>query len=300
MAYPRAGTPPNASALAVPRDLTWITDLGAPVSVHRTSILPALILAPAWFLPVGIAAVLTGVVAQGILHLSNGGSEAVIGVAFTLGLGAVGYGLGARAGRAAVLYEGGLGLKDANRVRAWRWEDFSAVSVERTRMKIEVPDEYAALGLGLSLATRVVARATHKSIPSMPFTATVTVYDRGGGKGVIDTWFPGNADIAQRVEGEITERVRPVIRARFDAGEVVSFGEIEASRDTGLAIHGLRLSWESITALDIQKGILVVTARGQRRPARIALAQLRNVPVLLPLIRDAVRRATDAGTAGAP
>ena len=267
--------------LGVPRDLAWVTHLGRPLSVHHASLLLALVLIGMWAIAIAIGGGLAGVLLQHPLGLSNTGTWVLVAVLWVLAAGTVGFYVGSRAGRTAVLYEGGVALKESDRVRAWSWEDITEISVAWQRAELDTPTDQVGVAIWAFLTVAARMRG------GLPWMGTVTIFDRYGGRARVDTWFQGNAAFAHRVESEVTPRVEPAIRDRLARGETVTFGTVDVALADGLRVRDRMIAWGETSHLEVRPKALVIAIR-DAKPIMIGLEHLRNANVLLGVLREHV------------
>jgi hypothetical protein len=282
-------THPQKAHLA-PADFDWVTGMGPIVSVTHASVAAAAIATPF----VAFAAIVSGYAVGGILqaltHFPGDAQTLVFGAIWTACLAPAGYYLGIRSGRAIALYEGGLAIKEHARVRAWTWDDIAGVSVDREKKNLEVPDELAVLRVWLAVmgVAWLIQRLRGKEIHTHTVETTLTIFDRAGGSCVIDTWFRSTAELAERVEREVTQRLRPKLRALFDRGDRIDFGAMSMSIAGGIEIGPRAIPWDGVAEFSLAEERLTITQREDGTAYSVPVSRIRNAKVCIDLLRAGV------------
>lgn len=177
-----------------------MTGLGEVVSVHRARMLLAVVLAPAVAFPILLFGFFAGAILEVALGLPKWSGIIVAGAIWAATLGASGYWLGGRGGRAAAVYADGLAVKDADHLRAWRWEEIESVNLERTTQRTVVPQEAASIYLVFLVILRL---RKSKVDPSTVIEYKYAFRDVLGGSCVLDQWLPNVESIGARVQAEV-------------------------------------------------------------------------------------------------
>ena len=168
---------------------------------------------------------------------------AVATVFWTLGLSLLGYWVGSRVGRAAVLYESGVAVRDRTSVRAWSFDALAAVTVERVLRRTS----FRVYGLNVG----ETEREEHKYV----------VTDAAGGRFVLDEWLTRVEGVGTVVEDQVAARMQPRIVAAFQAGSAVPFGVVEISISDGLRLYGRSIPWHVVNGLGLANGQLLSGSR---------------------------------------
>ncbi|MDP8903987.1 MAG: hypothetical protein M3N29_01495 [Chloroflexota bacterium] len=255
-------------------DFAWVTHLGRPLRVLRARRWLAVLLVVIWCIPVMIVAVLAGVFLQEPLGLSDVATMVMIGLLAAVALAVVGYWVGGRAGRAVVLYEHGIALRDADRIRAWSWDQIAAVTVART----------------VNRNTVTVAGIPLKTVEREDYRYTIR--DRTGGVGILDGWFPEVVSVGVTLEDEVTRRVSGPLFDVYNSGGEAGFGPVGVSRQGGIRIGQRQLAWSNVAALRVVNGSLVVVPRDGTPSASMELGRIPNSRVLLALLDALAGRAS--------
>jgi hypothetical protein len=97
------------------------------------------------------------------------------------------------------------------------------------------------------------------------------------------------AEAATRIKAAYYPHLEPDLRRKLLAGETLQFGKLELNH-AGLGWSKQFTPWSRVQRLDIQQGrLLIYLAQRPNNPVRIALADLPNADLLLPLARLASR-----------
>ena len=288
-----SSAPPDAvtrhAGAAVPPELAWVTHLGAARLVAGVYQLNAAFAAIFGFPILLLLGFLAGAMVQGPLHLSNAVAAVPIAVITAAACAVFGYWLGTKSARTVVLFDDGLAVREADRSRAWRWEDISAISVRRVHKHMDVPHEMTALYYGTMLVGRMFSRKVKVAAPSW-LEQTLVLNDVAGASCSIDAWFPRVGELTDAIRSAVTPRVRPALVAAYESGADVSFGPVSVNRAGGLRLDKRTIGWSDLAELTFKKGYLV--ARGPTGGAtRIPLGSILNLDVLIELLEYGYDRA---------
>jgi len=275
----------NADAI-LPRDLEWIRDLGGVVAVGvvppaRRAVWIPLLLA-AWAIPILIGGFLIGVAITKLAGIADPGAVLIAGVAWAVAFAIVGAWIGSRAFRAVVIFENGVGLRDATRIRAWRWDEIVSVvhrpSVERPDMPTD------AMALVATAIVVVMQRLAGK--PHVRVEKTYTFADKYGATFTIDRWLGDHARLADQIDAEVSQRLLPAMAKSFDSDQPVRFGAIELSWVAGLRVGKLpAIPWREVAACELDRDTLRVRSRTGAQLAACPIAHVTNLSVLLLMLR---------------
>lgn len=247
------------------REFEWITHLGRPMVLLRARRWLAFLIIAAWVIPAILAGAVLSLALTSVLRLENAMAVASMGAVAALVLGMVGYWTGLRAGRAVMLYEGGIALREAHRVRAWRWEDISAVTVAHEIQRNTV--------------IFVVVPVTREREDYR-----YTIHDSSGGTADLDGWFPDVVRVGVPLEDEVTKRVFGPLAAAFNAGRDVDFGPVGLHVARGIRVAHRQLAWRDVASVGVENGSLLIATRDGSTPTRVPLSVIRNSRVLLAML----------------
>jgi hypothetical protein len=211
---------------------------------------------------------------------------AVAGVIWAVAFGAIGYRLGTKAFRVAVLYDRGVALQEDRRIRAWDWDDIVAVERLPEVLQPDIPTDLT------TLAITAVSVAVHR-VMNRPLRRVVMSYrfrDATGGSFALDGWLEGVEDIAAAIDREVSRRVTPRVQAALDAGEDVSFGALTVSAQGGIMLGRRALGWDELGAVEIERDQLHLGGLDGKRLGSVSIKHLRNLTVLLQVLRTYARR----------
>ena len=277
-------------AVAVPADFGWITELGP---AQLVTVVPELrrrvwvtLLAFGWAIVIGIGGLLGGVVLGSALRLPDPLSVVLAGVLWAISAGVVGFWLGSRAFRAAVVFEDGVAVRDAARVRCWRWDEVAEVIRSPSVERPEIPtDALQGAIVGILVGLHFLARK-----PLVRVVANYRFRDVYGGTFAIDRWLDDPWRIAARIDAEVTRLQLPVMERAYASGETLRFGLLSMSMGEGVQMgNGRRVAWPDVAALQLDKDTLRLRSADGRDLGSCPIDRVANLNILLALVRHAVR-----------
>ena len=105
---------------------------------------------------------------------------------------------------------------------------------------------------------------------------------------MIDTWFRTATELAGLVEHEVTRRVGPTLRTRFDRGDRLDFGAISISSTDGIEIGRRVVPWDGIAEFSLAEEKLTIREREDGSEHTVPVSRLKNARVCVDIIRGGV------------
>jgi hypothetical protein len=95
-------------------------------------------------------------------------------------------------------------------------------------------------------------------------------------------------ELTTRIKANLYPRLLPGFRARFQAGQTLSFGPLSIQSNT-LIIRNRQIPWEKVTHITVSAGHLVVETHGQgsehKKNIRIPITQIPNLELLFQVLQ---------------
>jgi hypothetical protein len=120
-------------------------------------------------------------------------------------------------------------------------------------------------------------------------THVYTMETVDGEKLAFDDSFHNVKLLGDAIAEQIAQRELPLVRAAYDAGQVVYFDKLGVCRK-GLIYKEERLPWRDISGVRVKEGYISVSKKGKWfNWCSIALSEVPNVDVFLTLVDEIIR-----------
>ncbi len=166
--------------------------------------------------------------------------------------------------KAALVYQGGLAVRDRKGLHLWRWEEFVSLTAAVTK----------------HYTNGIYTGTTHQ----------YTLVKKDGEKLVLNDTFAQVEALAGQVQQAVLPLLYKAYAEQYNAGQVCAFGPVRISKAGGIQINKKEYPWDQVAQVTIERGVLSVKKKdgGWFSGANATASTIPNLEVLLLLVDQVV------------
>jgi hypothetical protein len=168
--------------------------------------------------------------------------------------------------KAAVIYQGGLAVRDRKGLHAWHWEEFASLTAAVTR----------------HYTNGIYTGTTHQ----------YTLVKKDGEKLLLNDTFAQVEELVQQIQQNVMPLLYKVYAEQYNSGQVCVFGPVRISKAGGIQINKKEYPWDQVAQVAIERGVLSVKKKdgGWFSGTNANASTIPNLEVLLLLVDQVMVR----------